>query len=358
MQSIVVLGSTGSIGVNTLIQAKKQGIAVEGLVANENTELLNKQIKEFNPSFVAIGNHEKKELVNHPKVFTKSQGVLELIKESKSELIVNALVGYSGVMPSLLTQKLGKRLALANKESLVVAGEFLDCSQIDPIDSEHFGLWYLNSGKKVAKMYITASGGALREWSEEEIKNATVEDVLKHPNWSMGQKITVDSASMMNKLFEVLEVKWLFDTDAVDAYIEKKSLVHALIEFVDGSTTAHFAGVDMQLPIAYALNKKLQTNILRPVDLLGMGNIEFKAIQKEKYPLWALKDYMIQNPQMGLIVNAANDLAVEKFLKKEIGFFDINKYVQSAVERFDGFKLTSIDEIEAQNLEVRNFLLT
>lgn len=358
MQSIVVLGSTGSIGVNTLTLAKKYKIKVEGLVANENTQLLNQQIKEFDPDFVALGNADKKDLVEFENVKTGSEGVLKLIAQSKSELIVNALVGYSGVMPSLLTQKLGKKLALANKESLVVAGKFLNCKKIHPIDSEHFGLWYLQNDKAISKTYITASGGALRDWDVQKIKDATVSDVLQHPNWSMGQKITVDSATMVNKLFETLEVKWLFDMNEIDAFIERKSIVHALVEFIDGSTTAHFAPVDMKLPIAYALQKKIKTPILQPIDLIKAGEFKFEEIDINKYPLWKLKDYLLKNPDMGLVLNAANDLAVERFLKNEINFCDIEKLINRALNKFDGFKLTTIEQIQSQNCEVRNFLLT
>lgn len=358
MESIVVLGSTGSIGVNALKIAKRFGIRVEALVANKNTDLLNAQIKEFKPKYVAIGDESKKDKVAFDNLYCGEKGILELLEKSSSKTVVNALVGYSGVMPSLKSQALGKKLALANKESLVVAGKFLNTASIRPIDSEHFGLWYLGSEKKIAKMYITASGGALRDWGVDAIKNATVQDVLKHPNWSMGQKITVDSATMANKLFEILEVKWLFDFDNIDAYIEEKSIVHALVEFIDGSTTAHFAGVDMQLPIAYALGEKVDETILPPVDLLKIGSLGFKQIDRKKYPLWELKDYLLKNPDMGIVVNAANDLAVERFLANKIGFNDISRYVFDAVERFEGFKLESIEQIQVQNNRIRNFLLT
>jgi 1-deoxy-D-xylulose-5-phosphate reductoisomerase len=358
LDGIVVLGSTGSIGVNTLKIAKRFGLQVEALVANKNTKLLNAQIQEFQPKYVAIGDETQKDKVAFKNPFCGEKGILALLEKASSQTVVNALVGYSGVMPSLKVQQLGKKLALANKESLVVAGKFLNASDIRPIDSEHFGLWYLRSEKKIAKMYITASGGALRDWSIEAIKHATVQDVLKHPNWSMGQKITVDSATMANKLFEILEVKWLFNANNIDAYIEEKSIVHALVEFVDGSTTAHFAGVDMQLPIAYALDKNVDESILPAVDLLKMGTLRFSQIDTQKYPLWKLKEYLLQNPDMGIVVNAANDLAVERFLAKQIAFSDISRYVFEAIERFDGFRLDSIEQIEAQNKAIRNFLLT
>ncbi len=187
-----------------------------------------------------------------------------LIEMSSSDTVVNALVGYAGLAPTLKATSLGKRVALANKESLVVAGEFIDMSLITPIDSEHFGLWYLMNERPVSKLYITASGGAFRDWELENMKDATFSDALKHPNWSMGNKITIDSATMTNKLFELLEAKWLFNTSNIDAVIEKKSIIHALAEFTDGSTTAHFAGVDMKLPIAFALRGEVKEAILAP----------------------------------------------------------------------------------------------
>jgi len=358
VQSIVVLGSTGSIGVNTLKIAKKFGIKVEGIVANSNTTLLNQQIEKFQPKYVAIANEKKKDAVKFDSLFVGSGGIIELLHHCQSPLVVNAMVGYSGVMPSIECLKLGKRLALANKESLVVAGKFLDCTQIHPIDSEHFGLWYLMGEKKFSKLYITASGGALRDWDVAKMKDARVEDVLRHPNWSMGQKITVDSATMVNKLFEVLEAKWLFNTDKIDALIEEKSIIHALIEFEDGSTTAHIADVDMKLPIAYALNQKIEGQILKPIDLLKVGSLKFKSIEEQKYPLWKMKDYLLQNPDMGLVLNAANDMMVEKFLNKEVSFEAIYKNIDKAIEKFDGFILNSLSDIELCNSAVRNFLLT
>lgn len=320
MKSIVVLGSTGSIGVNTLSVAKKFGIRIEGLVAGSNTGLLNAQIHEHKPSFVAIGDKAKKDYIDHDRVLCGDEGILELLRRCESETVVNALVGFSGVMPSLECMHLGKNLALANKESLVVAGRFLDTARIHPIDSEHFGLWYLQNGKAVSKLYITASGGALRNWDITKMRRATVVDVLKHPNWSMGSKITVDSATMVNKLFEVLEARWLFDTSRIDAYIEQKSVIHALIEFEDGSTTAHMAGVDMALPIAYALKQNVDERVLRPVDLCAVGPLELKKVCTRRYPLWQMKDALLDNEDMGVVFNAANDFLVTRFLDKQITY--------------------------------------
>ena len=291
MSSIVLLGSTGSIGVNTLVIAQRYNIPIEALVAGNNIDLLNRQIKTHNPEVVAIANEEDRHKVDHPNVLCGKEGILQLIENASSDTIVNALVGYAGLAPTLKATSLGKRVALANKESLVVAGEFIDMSLITPIDSEHFGLWYLMNERPVSKLYITASGGAFREWELEKMKDATFSDALKHPNWSMGNKITIDSATMTNKLFELLEAKWLFNTSNIDAVIEKKSIIHALAEFKDGSTTAHFAGVDMKLPIAFALRGEVEEEILPPTDLLSIGTLEFLPIEAVRYPIWNIKEH-------------------------------------------------------------------
>ena len=356
MESIVLLGSTGSIGVNTLLIAKRYNINVEALVVGSNIELLNKQISEFKPKYVAIANEADKSKVNHPNVFCGDAGILELLELSKSQTIVNALVGYVGLAPTLKAIELGRKVALANKESLVVAGEFIDMSKIVPIDSEHFGLWYLMGQRPFSKLYVTASGGAFRDWDIKDMQTATFSQALKHPNWSMGNKITIDSATMTNKLFELLEAKWLFNTSNIDAVIEKKSIIHALAEFKDGSTTAHFAGVDMKLPIAFALRGEVEEEILPPVDLLQMGSIEFLPITAERYPIWEIKQHLLDNPHLGVVVNAVNEEAIKKFEKDEINFFGMGKMVLDAYRKFDTIKARDIQEIIEIDKEVRAYV--
>ena len=354
--SIVLLGSTGSIGVNTLIIAKHYDIAIEALVAGNNIELLNQQIKEHQPKVVAIANPEDRTKVDHPHVLCGAEGILELIEMSKSNTVVNALVGYTGLAPTLKATSLGKRVALANKESLVVAGEFIDMSLITPIDSEHFGLWYLMNERPVSKLYITASGGAFRDWELDKMKDATFSDALKHPNWSMGNKITIDSATMTNKLFELLEAKWLFDTSNIDAVIEKKSIIHALVEFTDGSTTAHFAGVDMKLPIAFALRGEVEEAILPPTDLLSIGALEFLPIEAERYPIWNIKEHILAHPHLGVVVNAANEEAIKAFQKEKCSFFGMSEMVLDAYKKFDTVKASNIDEIIQLDKEIRTYV--
>ena len=356
MKSIVILGSTGSIGVNTLILAKRYNIEVEALVAGGNIELLNQQIEEFNPKYVAIANSEDRDKVNHENIFCGDAGILELLERTTSPTIVNALVGYVGLAPTLKAIELGRKVALANKESLVVAGEFIDMSKIVPIDSEHFGLWYLMGERPFSKLYVTASGGAFRDWDVGDIHRATFADALKHPNWSMGNKITIDSATMTNKIFELLEAKWLFNTTNIDAFIEKKSIIHALVEFTDGSTTAHFAGVDMKLPIAFALNSKIEDKILPPVDLLKMGSVEFLPIKSERYPIWGLKTHILENPHLGVVLNAANEEAIKKFEQGRCNFFGMSNIVLDAYRKFDHVKARDIAEIIEIDKEVREYV--
>ena len=349
---MVVLGSTGSIGVNTLEVSKKFNIKIEVLVAGNNIELLNEQIRTHKPRVVVISNKEDLSKVNHENVYAGTENILKVIEDSQSDLVVNALVGFLGLRPTLTSLACGKRVALANKESLVACGNFIDTSKIQPIDSEHFGLWYLMQDRPVSKMIITASGGAFRDWDIDKLKNATLADTQKHPNWSMGQKITIDSATMVNKMFELLEARWLFGEGEYDAIIETKSLIHALIDFKDGSTTAHFAHANMQLPIAYALDEKMDENILGHVDLLKVGNLEFREIDKLRYPIWEIKQDLLKNPNRGVVVNAANEVAIQKFINKEIGFMDISKTIISAFEKFTQ-EPKSVDEVFALDDEVR-----
>ncbi|ABB43407.1 1-deoxy-D-xylulose 5-phosphate reductoisomerase [Sulfurimonas denitrificans DSM 1251] len=352
---MILLGSTGSIGVNTLEIAKKFSIHVEALVAGNNIALLNKQIKEHNPKVVVIADKADISKVNHSNVLYGQEAVLKVIEDSSSELVVNALVGFLGLRPTLKALTCNKRVALANKESLVACGAFIETSKIQPIDSEHFGLWYLMQNRPVEKMIITASGGAFRDWNIAKLQNATLADTQKHPNWSMGQKITIDSATMVNKMFELLEARWLFGEGKYDALIETKSLIHALIDFKDGSTTAHFANASMQLPIAFALNTKMDENILPHVDLLKVGSLEFREITCERYPVWEIKDELLKNPARGVVVNAANEAAIKKFIARKIGFMDIAKTIIKAYEKFD-ISPKNVDDVFALDEEVRNFI--
>ncbi len=355
---MVILGSTGSIGLNTLEICRRFQLPIEGLVAGNNLELLQEQIDEFQPELVAIADPARIGEIRHRRVYAGAEGILRLLEESASPRVVNALVGYTGLAPTLKALELGRTLALANKESLVVAGAFLDRTKIFPIDSEHFGLWYLQNGRPIERLVLTASGGAFRDRDPESIRRADYAEALRHPNWSMGDKITIDSASMVNKLFELLEARWLFDTSDVDAVIERRSVVHALVEFRDGSTAAHLAGVDMKLPIAYALECPITEPILDPVDLLGIGPIAFEEIDTRRYPLWQLKAELLARPRLGVVLNAANEAAMVGFRKGRYDFGTMADKILDAWRRFRDREPESLGEVMEMDKEVRRYVLT
>ena len=352
---MILLGSTGSIGVNTLEIAKKFALNVEVLVAGRNIDLLNSQIKEHNPKKVIIASKDDIKKVNHKNVFFGEEAILEAIEDSSSKTVVNALVGFLGLKPTLKAIECGKKIALANKESLVVAGKFIDQKNLSAIDSEHFGLWYLLQDKKIDSMTITASGGSFRDYPLVALKNVSIKEALNHPNWKMGNKITIDSATMTNKMFELIEAAWLFGTKKLDAVIEPKSLVHALINFKDGSTTAHIANASMQLPISYAILGRVDCEILKPIDLLEISSLEFKKIEESRYPIWFLKDEILNNLDLGVVLNAANEVAVSKFLSGKIGFLDISKISLEAINRFNSLKASNIEDIFEIDKEVRRY---
>lgn len=352
---MILLGSTGSIGVNTLNIARKFNLNVEVLVAGRNIELLNQQIQEFKPKKVVIDREQDISKVNHNNVCFGENAILQAIQESETSTIVNALVGFLGLKPTLKAIECGKKIALANKESLVVAGKFIDQTKLKPIDSEHFGLWYLLQNKKVDSMMVTASGGSFRDYPLDKLQNVSIKEALAHPNWSMGNKITIDSATMTNKIFELIEAAWLFDIRKLDAIIETKSLIHAFINFSDGSTTAHIANASMQLPIAYAILGSCDEQILKPVDLVEVANLEFRKIETSRYPIWEIKDEILNNLDLGVVLNAANEVAVSKFLNSQIGFLDIPKITLNALNKFNNVKPTSIEEIFTIDEEVRNY---
>lgn len=370
---MIILGSTGTIGVRALEIACKFGKRIEAIAAGRNISLLNAQIARYKPKKVAIAFREDLDKLEPQgaQVFVGQSGMCEVIEGCESGFVLNGIVGFAGLLPSLHAQKCGKKLALANKESLVAGGWLLDRSAITPIDSEHFGLWYLlnnphsasqsnqsvSQPQHIKRLIITASGGAFRDMELESIPFATKAQALKHPNWQMGQKITIDSASMANKLFEVLEVYWLFGCKEVSAFIERSSSIHALVEFVDGSTTAHFALPDMSLPIAYALDssKARSSKILDSLDLSALGALRFENIECARYPLWGLKDTLLENPKLGVVVNAANEVAISKFLRDEIAFGEIARIVFGALERFESESkdLSEYESIAMLDAEVR-----
>ena len=367
---MIILGSTGSIGINTLIIAKKLHLEIETLCAGKNIPLLNQQILEFKPKNIVIADKQDiPKITKHfsGKIYYGENGILEAILDSKSTLVGNARVGFLGLKPTWYAINAGKTIAIANKESLVGGGEFIDTSKIIPIDSEHFSLAYLLNCtiRPFKNLYITASGGAFRDTPLDEIPLQNSTNALKHPNWKMGKKITIDSATMVNKLFEILEAYWLFKTKNIDAYIERNSHIHALVEFWDGSITAHFANANMQLPIAYAIvyglslkEEFLQSFSHSPlIPSINFANQHYtlEPICTKRYPLWNLKNSLLENPKLGVILNAANEVAVEAFLCHTIPFGEIATTIQKTLDYFHQTLPNSLNEVFALDFEVRKF---
>lgn len=385
------MGSTGSIGTQALQIAKAENLPIEVLCAGENIDLLNAQIAEFRPKIVVIKDNKKRHLIRGAnRLLCGESGILEALNLAKSKLVLNALVGFSGVKPSLESIARGKTLALANKESLVVAGFLMgreNLAKILPVDSEHFALKELldshtksmldsapqnNFTPHIKKMLITASGGAFRDLPLDEIPKQSAKKALNHPTWAMGRKITIDSATMINKLFEILEAQWLFgayfsanlgaeNITNIDAVIERTSTIHALIQTDDNAIIAHLSSNDMRLPIASALlgAKAKRKAFIKELDLLNL-NLRFEKIDINRYPLWTLKDSLLKCPKLGIILNAANDILVEQFLNDEIIFGDIAKRIFKVVERFGDESsldlIKNIADIMEINTKIADFL--
>lgn len=355
---MIILGSTGSIGKNALILAKKFRIQTHALACAKNYKLLNEQICEFRPKLVYIKDSNLAKLVNHDAVF--SGDIAKFLKACFSEFgaqkLINAIVGFAGLKPSVCAQNLGFELCLANKESLVAGGKFLDREKIFPIDSEHFGLRFLlKNAPKIQNLIITASGGAVKKMPIKALKTLTPQIALNHPNWDMGAKITIDSATMANKLFEILEAFWLYDTKNINALIEQTSRIHAIIEFKDGSSTAHISTPDMKLAIAHALGLS-EEKIVENLDLTAIRSIKFEKINLKKYPIFSLKNNVLENPDLGAVINAANEVAVGQFLRGQREFTQISAAIFSAVDKFGGVKINDLEDVFETDQKVREFI--
>ena len=354
MKKIAILGSTGSIGTQTLeVIRENKDIEVTGLAAGTNVDLLEKQIREFQPKLVAMWTEEKaKELKSRirdldVKVVSGMDGLLEIATMEESEILVTAIVGMIGIRPTIAAIKAGKDIALANKETLVTAGHIImplakECGvKILPVDSEHSAIFQSLQGShrknELKKILLTASGGPFRGKKQEDLLNIRVEDALKHPNWAMGRKITIDSASMVNKGLEVMEARWLFgtDLDQIQVVIQPQSVIHSMVQFKDGAVIAQLGTPDMKLPIQYALYYPERRYLAGPrLDLAALGKITFEDPDPEtflglKYALEAAKT----GGSMPTVFNAANERAVSKFLDRKIGFTDIYTIIRSCMDQ-------------------------
>lgn len=377
MKKITILGSTGSIGTQSINILSKypNDFKIIALTGNQNIELLLKQTTEIKPQYVVIFNEtiykEKKHLFDHLKVTVLSglNGLIEVATLKDVDVVINSVVGNIGLMPTLKAIQAKKQVAIANKECLVTAGEILmkeaSIHQVDilPIDSEHSAIFQAlqgNSLKDIKRVILTASGGPFRSTSREAIEKMKAFDALKHPNWSMGRKISIDSATLMNKGLEVIEAKWLYDLsiDQIDVIVHPQSIIHSMVEYHDHSIIAQMSLPTMEIPILYALSyPERKPMAFETVDFVKLGALTFEAPRREDFPCLDLAFEAINRGGLvPTVLNAANEELVYAYLKDQISFYDISKYVEQAMNHYDVRQLTSIDDVLVYDQMTRTYI--
>lgn len=365
MKKISILGSTGSIGTQTLdIVRANDDLKVVAIAAGSNIVALEKQIREFHPEFVCVYNEEAAGKLKtavadtNVKIATGMEGLIEAATYDSAEIVVTAFVGMIGIRPTLEAIKAGKDIALANKETLVTAGHLVMKAAKDygvkilPVDSEHSAIFQSLNGenkKEIDKILLTASGGPFRGWTREQMKNVQVEDALKHPNWAMGQKITIDSATMVNKGLEVIEAKWLFDVDIddVQAIVQPQSIIHSMVQFKDGAVIAQLGTPDMKLPIQYALYYPERRYLAgERLDFAKIGQITFENPDLNNFVgLKMAYEAGRIGGSMPTVFNAANEKAVAKFLDRKIGFLEITDIINYCMENHKKIDNPTVEQI-------------
>ena len=373
-RGIAILGSTGSIGTQALevVREQQDALHVEVLSAHRNADLLIAQAKEFKPNAVVIGDDAKWKQVNDAlfddgiKVYSGAEALEQVVEVDGIDMVLTAMVGAAGLKPTLRAIDAGKHIALANKETLVVAGELVMNAarnkgvDIHPVDSEHSAIYQCIAGEfhnPIEKVILTASGGPFRGRTLEELGHVTKADALKHPNWDMGAKITIDSASLMNKGLEVIEAKWLFDVnpDQIDVVVHPQSIVHSCVQFDDGSIKAQLGLPDMKLPIQYALTypRRLKNDFPR-FSFMDHPSLTFEQPDTKTFRNLALAfDALTQGGNAPAILNAANELAVARFLQDDIGFLDLPRVVEHALAHVAHQAKPSLDDLIASDAEAR-----
>ena len=371
---IAILGSTGSIGTQSLevVDAHPERFVVEVLTANNNSNLLIQQAIKYKPNIVVITNQEKYKEVNEAlfdlgiKVYAGQQSLEEVVENENIDIVLTALVGYSGLKPTIRAIKSGKNIALANKETLVVAGDLITklCQQygvqIYPVDSEHSAIFQCLVGENfnpIEKIYLTASGGPFRGRKRNELLNITREQALKHPNWEMGAKITIDSASMMNKGLEVIEAKWLFDLkeDQIEVVVHPQSIIHSAVQYTDGSVIAQIGVPDMKLPIQYALGfpERLENNFKR-FSFFDYPELTFEKPDMETFRNLQLAfNAMDKGGNSPCVLNAANEIVVDAFLNNRIGFLSMSDVIENCMEKITFVKNPTIGDYVNTDRETR-----
>lgn len=377
-KQIAILGSTGSIGTQALevIEEHSDKFEVYALTANNNADLLISQARKFNPEFVVIANENKyaqvkEALADLPmKVFAGAASIADVAAMQPVDIVLTAMVGYSGLLPTISAVKAGKVIALANKETLVVAGDLV-CelsrqhnSAIVPVDSEHSAIFQCLQGEMnnpIEKVILTASGGPFRGKDINFLRNVTAADALKHPNWSMGAKITIDSASLMNKGFEVIEAKWLFgvDKEKIDVVVHPQSIIHSMVQFEDGSVKAQMGLPDMKLPIQYAFGYPQRLSSKSPrLDFQQHSNLTFEKPDTNVFRNLAFAyEAMEQGGNMPCILNAANEIVVAAFLKGEIGFLQMSDIIEATMQKVAFIKKPSYEQYVETDKEARHIAL-
>lgn len=367
---IAILGSTGSIGRQALdvIRQHRDLFEVELLTANNSSELLISQAIEFNPNSVVICNEDKYQEVSdalqphYIKVFAGMQSVCDLVGSDNIDIVLTSMVGFSGLSSTIAAVKAGKTIALANKETLVAAGEIVmglaaeHRARILPVDSEHSAIFQClmgSAGADIEKIHLTASGGPFRTWAKEDIAKATRAEALKHPNWSMGSKITIDSATMMNKGLEIIEAKWLFGTegDKIDVVVHPESIIHSMVEYADGSVIAQMGHPDMREAIQFAFSFPERLTLdNKKLDFAQLGSLSFFAPDFDRFPALNLAyEALKRGGNMPCIMNAANEAAVAAFLQDKIGFYQITDIVQECMEGSEFVAHPDLETIFATN---------
>lgn len=371
---IAILGSTGSIGTQSLevIEQNPDHFEVEVLTANNNVDLLIHQARKFQPNVVVIANPEKYKIVsealeNEPvKVYSGKDALNQVVEMETIDLVLTAMVGYSGLIPTIRAVEAGKNIALANKETLVVAGEIITKlakeKQVDilPVDSEHSAIFQCLTGEftnPIEKIIITCSGGPFRGKSKEELENVTVDNALNHPNWNMGAKITIDSATLMNKGFEVIEARWLFGLPAskIDVIVHPQSIIHSIVQFEDGSMKAQLGLPDMRLPIQYALGfpYRLKNDFPR-FSFIDYPTLDFEMPNTKIFRNLALSyEALKKGGNLACVLNAANEVVVQAFLDKKIGFLQMPELIEETMEKTQFIANPEIEDLIETNSEAR-----
>lgn len=371
---IAILGSTGSIGTQTLqvVEEHPECFEVYALTAKSRVDELIEQARKFNPEAVVIADETKYEqlkeaLADLPiKVYAGYEAICEIVQSEPIDVVVTAMVGFSGLRPTIEAIKAGKAIALANKETMVVAGELITRLAneykvpIMPVDSEHSAIFQCLAGEehnRIEKLILTASGGPFRTFTAEQLEKVTKEQALKHPNWSMGAKITIDSATMMNKGFEVMEAKWLFGIEAkdIEVVVHPQSVIHSMVQFADGAVKAQLGTPDMRLPIMYALSypTRLGSSFER-LDFGKLGELTFEKPNLELFPnLRHAYDALAMGGNMPCVVNAANEVCVAAFLADRIKFTDMSRIIERAMQSADFTIKPTLDDYIATDTEVR-----